>query len=469
MSVNRLQALGLSGRVYHDRRDAGRQLGERLQAFAGTDTVVVGLPRGGIPVAFEVARALDAPLDLLVVRKVGAPGHPELGMGAVAEGGVRVLNEDVLRSLLVSAEELEHAVARAEAELDARARRYRGERPALDLEGRTVILVDDGLATGGSARAAARALRDRKPDRLVLAVPVGAPDSIDALGGEFDEILCLQAPETMWAIGLWYEDFGQTSDEEVAALLAQASAAAEHAIAAGTDAADPPPDAAVRQRQALIPLADGGQIIGDLVAPTDPVGVVVFAHGSGSGRHSPRNRQVAAALNDAGLATLLIDLLTVDEERHRANVFDIALLAQRLAAATHWVCEQPDLDSLALGYFGASTGAGAALWAAAQLGDQVNAVVSRGGRPDLAIPRLGDVRAATLLIVGGLDTVVIQLNRDALAQLRCEARLEIVPGATHLFEEPGTLEAVQRLAAAWFTYHLTRGGPGPQTQPRPAA
>ncbi len=469
MSASRLEALGLRGWVFHDRRDAGRQLGERLQPLVGADAVVVGLPRGGIPVAFEVARAVDAPLDVLVVRKIGAPGHPELGMGAVAEGGVRVFNDDVLRSLLVSAEELEHAVARADAELRARAQLYRGERAALDLEGRPVILVDDGLATGGSARAAARAIRSRRPGRLVLAVPVGAPESIAALEGDFDDIVCLQAPETLWAIGLWYEDFGQTSDAEVAALLVEAQEPA--GVAHPTDpplpalpgAADPPQIGAASRRAARVPLPDGGQIIGDLVAPADAAGIVVFAHGSGSSRHSPRNRQVAAALNDAGLATLLIDLLTIEEERHRANVFDMRLLAQRLAAATRWVLEQPDLERHALGFFGASTGAGAALWAAADLGDQVRAVVSRGGRPDLAAPRLAEVRAPTLLIVGGLDTVVIQLNRDALAELRCQAHLEIVPGATHLFEEPGTLDAVRRLAAEWFARHLTQSGPAPQT------
>ena len=188
--------------------------------------------------------------------------------------------------------------------------------------------------------------------------------------------------------------------------------------------------------------------------PESPAGLVVFAHGSGSSRHSPRNRQVAGALNAVGLATLLIDLLTLDEERHRANVFDIELLAGRLTAATRWVRDQPGLRDLGIGYFGASTGAGAALWAAAEVPEQVKAVVSRGGRPDLAAPRLAAVRAPTLLIVGGHDDIVIDLNRQALAQLRCEAALEIVPGATHLFEEPGTLEAVQRLAADWLVRHL---------------
>jgi putative phosphoribosyl transferase len=209
-----------------------------------------------------------------------------------------------------------------------------------------------------------------------------------------------------------------------------------------------------------IPVGGGEHVVGDLLVPERAAGLVVFAHGSGSSRHSPRNRQVAAALNQAGHATLLIDLLTLDEERHRANVFDIEMLAGRLVGATRWVREQPDLRHLGLGYFGASTGAGAALWAAANLGEEVQAVVSRGGRPDLAAPRLMDVRAPTLLIVGGHDDIVIELNRRALAQLRCQAELQIVPGATHLFEEPGRLEAVQRLAADWFTRYLARAPAG---------
>ena len=418
---------------------------------------MIGLPRGGVPVAFEVARALAAPLDVLVVRKIGAPGNPELGIGAVAEGGVRFLNEESLRLLQVSPEELSHTVARAERELQERSQRYRGVRAPLDVSGRTVILVDDGLATGGTARAAARCLRERGPGRLVLAVPVGAPESIRALKGEFDEIVSLLVPELMWAIGYWYENFGPTSDEEVATLLAQAerapAAPGEAAPTAAALAASDPP----RREEVRIPVDGGAEVVGDLVVPENAAGIVVFAHGSGSSRHSPRNRQVAVALNEAGHATLLMDLLTVDEERYRANVFDIELLAGRLGAATTWVREQPDLHALGLGYFGASTGAGAALWAAAEQGDQVQAVVSRGGRPDLAAPRLAQVLSPTLLIVGGHDDIVIELNRQAFAQLRCEAQLEIVPGATHLFEEPGTLEAAQRLAVDWFTRHLAPG------------
>jgi putative phosphoribosyl transferase len=199
---------------------------------------------------------------------------------------------------------------------------------------------------------------------------------------------------------------------------------------------------------------------GTLGVPRDPRGVVLFAHGSGSGRHSPRNRFVAQALRDAGLATLLIDLLTADEEAidaHTAHLrFDIGLLARRLVGATDWLLGNAETTPLRIGYFGASTGAGAALVAAAERPEAVGAVVSRGGRPDLAGAALPRVRAATLLIVGGADVPVIGLNRQALERLgTADKQLVIVPGATHLFEEPGALEEVARLAGDWFLGHLS--------------
>jgi putative phosphoribosyl transferase len=198
---------------------------------------------------------------------------------------------------------------------------------------------------------------------------------------------------------------------------------------------------------------------GNLTLPQNSRGIVLFAHGSGSSRHSPRNRYVARALNEAKLATLLIDLLTLHEEVIDARTaqlrFDIDLLAERLVDATDWLIQFPDTKHLAIGYFGASTGAAAALAAAAVRQDAVAAIVSRGGRPDLAGPALPQVRAPTLLIVGGNDGQVIELNRQALAQLRCEKQLMIVPGATHLFEEPGALDEVARLARDWFERHLT--------------
>lgn len=215
----------------------------------------------------------------------------------------------------------------------------------------------------------------------------------------------------------------------------------------------PPVAPAVVRKDVAIP-AGRALLPGSLAVPSEARGIVLFAHGSGSSRFSPRNVQVAETLNDAGLVTLLFDLLTEEESADRANVFDVPLLADRLLAATAWVEGRPELCDLPIGYFGASTGAAAALSAAAAGG--VAAVVSRGGRPDLAEPRLADVRAPTLLIVGGNDEIVLELNRDALARLTCEAELHVVEGATHLFEEPGALEEVARLARNWFAQHLGR-------------
>jgi putative phosphoribosyl transferase len=198
---------------------------------------------------------------------------------------------------------------------------------------------------------------------------------------------------------------------------------------------------------------------GDLTIPPGASGIVLFAHGSGSSRHSSRNRYVAQQLQSGGLATLLLDLLTIAEERIDSQTahlrFDIGLLARRLIGATDWLAENPATQHLRVGYFGASTGAGAALVAAAERPAVCDVVVSRGGRPDLASAYLHRVQAATLLIVGSFDTTVVALNRQALAQMNCEKQLEIVPGASHLFEEPGKLEIVARLALDWFTGHLS--------------
>ena len=217
----------------------------------------------------------------------------------------------------------------------------------------------------------------------------------------------------------------------------------------------PSSDPLQRERDVTF-LSGGARLAGNLTVPGNAHGLVVFTHGSGSSRFSPRNRHVAAALNAAGLGTLLFDLLTPDEERHRSNVFDIGLLAGRLLDVTAELRTMPAVPPN-LGYFGASTGAAAALYAAADPAASAAAIVSRGGRPDLAGPKLAQVRAPTLLIVGGLDHTVIELNRAAQSDLQCENQLRIVPGATHLFEEPGTLDAVARLATSWFTDHLAPG------------
>lgn len=437
--------------IFHDRLDAGRRLAARLSYLRGQDVVVLGLPRGGVPVAAEVAKGLGAPLDVIVVRKLGVPFQPELAMGAVGEDGVLVTNDKIVRMTGISSDEFTLVETRERDEVKRRAKRFRADRPRVSISGRIALVVDDGIATGSTAQAACKVARAHGAVKVLLAVPVGAADAVRMLSNDADEVICLQIPDNFFAVGEWYQDFSATSDEEVVDLLREASETipSKPSAAQSVVAEDPP-----GRDEEIEVIAGSIALAGHLTVPEAAIGVVIFAHGSGSSRHSPRNRAVAAALNRTGLATLLFDLLTPAEEADRSNVFDIELLAERLLNATRWLHRQTGLVDLPIGYFGASTGAAAALWAAADPESEIAAVVSRGGRADLAGSRLPNVRAATLLIVGGNDEVVIEMNRLAEAQLRCEKKLVIIPGATHLFEEPGALERVAELAADWFVAHM---------------
>ncbi len=435
---------------FTDRADAGRVLAEELAFYANRpDVIVLGLPRGGVPVAYEVACALRAPLDVFLVRKLGAPGHEELAMGAIASGGVVVINDEVIDALKISQEELHAEVESERRELERRETVYRGGRPLAPVKGKTVILIDDGLATGSTMRAALAALRKYEPAQVVVAVPVGASSTCAEFEAIAHRCVCAIAPEHFRSVGLWYEDFAQTTDDEVSSLLARALARQAESSDAPQKSAQP----AVLEREVTID-AGGRTLQGILGLPHHARGVILFAHGSGSGRNSPRNQYVARVLQEASLATLLVDLLEDQEASDRSKVFDIALLAARLRSAALWLAGRPETAGLSLGYFGASTGAGAALVAAAQAPDSVAAIVSRGGRPDLAGDALPLVTAPCLLVVGGNDQVVLDLNRKAYERMNCLRRLSVVPGATHLFSEPGTLEEVAHRARDWFVQYL---------------
>jgi putative phosphoribosyl transferase len=281
------------------------------------------------------------------------------------------------------------------------------------------------------------ALRRIGVGRIAIAVPVGARETCENLRAIADELICLHAPGDFRAVGLWYEDFGEVSDSEVRALLESASG--------------------VEEREVEID-AKAVTLAGSLSVPKGARALVLFAHGSGSSRHSPRNRYVASALRSSKIATLLMDLLTAGEERAEAASghlrFNIDLLASRLFSATEWAAVQPAIKELPKGYFGASTGAAAALVAAGEPKSGISAIVSRGGRPDLAGEALTRVSAPTLLIVGSRDEHVLALNQQAKAKMRERVELAIVPGATHLFEEAGALERVASLARSWFEQHL---------------
>ena len=433
-----LSRAGTAHRRFRDRSEAGRLLAHELVArnvaeCADGELVVVGLARGGVEVAAEVAAALHAPLDALAVRKVGHPLQPEYGIGAVAPGGIEYLHAP---GWLTEAElaEAVHAAKDAVAALDVS---LHERREPLSLAGATCVLVDDGLATGGTMIAAVRWARAQGARRVVVAVPVGAAETVSRIerDADVDAVICLVSPFDLLAVGRWYEDFHQVSNADVVELLS-----ASHAPDCVTFAAE------LTVANVLLPA--------DLTIPSSPTGWVVFAHGSGSSRHSPRNVGVSTALNRAGMATMLFDLLTDEEGADRRNVFDVGLLAQRLVAATTWLFDHTASRGLPVGDFGASTGGAAALRAASELGDRISAVVTRGGRPDLAWDSLHFVRAPTLLIVGSADPVIVELNEAAATQLRCPNELEVIRGATHLFEEPGALEQVAALAAAWFAKYF---------------
>ncbi|MCE5232416.1 MAG: phosphoribosyltransferase family protein [Mizugakiibacter sp.] len=421
---------------FRDRADAARQLAQALDACRGQHPLVLAIPRGAVPMGRILADALQGDLDVVLVRKLGAPGNPEFAVGAIDERGTVWLAPHAARSGADPAY-VERESARQLALIRERRARYRGGAPSLDAAGRIAIVVDDGLATGATMAAALRAVRAQGPARLICAVPVAAPESLAGVGHLADEVVCLAQPPDFYAVGAYYLHFPSIDDDMVAALLARPLRAV-------------PADEPAQARAVRVP-TDGVVLEGDLRVPAQPRGLVLFAHGSGSSRHSPRNRSVAEVLNAAGIATLLLDLLTPGEDRDRAMRFDIPLLTARLGAALAWARAEPTLRALPLGLFGASTGAAAALATAATHVAAVAAVVSRGGRPDLASAQaLAAVRAPTLLIVGAADVEVLALNRQALARLQAPAELVVVPGATHLFEEPGTLAAVARQAAAWF-------------------
>ena len=311
--------------MFRDRIEAGRQLAEHLLHLKDQDVVVLGLPRGGVPVAHQVAMALDSPLDVIVVRKLGVPYQPELAMGAIGEEGVRIIDPHIVSMAGVSAEELAEVERAERAELDRRARLFRGSRPREPLQGRVAVIVDDGIATGSTARAAAQVARELGAARVVVASPV-APGEVRArLGRDADEVIVVETPEPFYAIGQFYLDFSQTVDEEVTAILERAGpTSAAGSVSSPMSADDPPP---IDQEVSVA--VGGAGLGGHLTVPDGSMGTVLFAHGSGSSRHSPRNRHVAEALNRAGLGTLLFDLLTPAEESDRTNVFDIGLLALR--------------------------------------------------------------------------------------------------------------------------------------------
>ncbi|QDK38614.1 erythromycin esterase family protein [Bdellovibrio sp. NC01] len=425
-----------------NRMTAGKLLAERIADLHLQNPIVIALPRGGVPVGFVVASTLRCSLDVTMTKKVGAPDNPELAIGAVGEDGTTVLNQELVQYLKIEKALIKKLAANKTKEIAQQIKKFRTNKTRETLNGKDVIVVDDGLATGATMIAALQVLRKQNPRKVIVALPVAPADSIQPLKEVADEVVCLLAPKNFTAVGLWYEDFDQVSDEEVIRLLELS----RHE------------QSFIQERE--ITIEDGpDSVTGDLTLLNNSKGLIIFAHGSGSSRKSPRNQYVATELNKIGFSTLLFDLLTDEEAANRANVFNIPLLARRLNLATDKMASLPETSSQPIGYFGASTGAGAAIMAAAQSSKKIFAVVSRGGRPDLAAEALRKVTSPCLLIVGGNDEPTLSLNREASLQIKsCE--LVVVPGATHLFEEEGTLAEVVEHASSWFLFQIN-GSPNP--------
>ena len=420
---------------FHNRSDAGQALAHALEGHRSKQPLVLGLPRGGVPVAWEIARVLNTDLDVLVVRKLGVPWQPEFAFGAIGEGGVTVIDRSICESTGLDDRDVQAVLQRERSELNRRVNLFRGSQPMSNVTNREVIVVDDGMATGSTMVAAVEVLRKLGAARIVVAVPVASTQAVERVSSRVDELICLHTPEPFYSVGTHYENFPQESDGQVRTLLAGMGSLP--VFIPSTNLSDQP---------ILLP--------GTLNLPIDGKGIVIFAHGSGSSRFSSRNVHVAQILNSAGIGTLLFDLLTIDEAEHRNNVFDIDLLATRVEAAIDFLKSHAEWAHAPIGLFGASTGAAAALVAAARRPKEVDAVVSRGGRPDLAGTSLPFVEAPTQLIVGGRDQAVIGFNELAAERLHCPHQLIIIPGATHLFEERGTLDQAAHFAKDWFSSHL---------------
>jgi putative phosphoribosyl transferase len=423
---------------YRNRRDAGRALAVALERFRGRpDLLVLGLPRGGVVVAYEIAQALGAPLDVLVVRKIGLPGAEEVAAGAVGPDGLTVFNPKI--ASLVAGDELRRLAEAARLEVARRQRLFRDGAPPLSVSGRCVLVVDDGIATGASTRAAVRVLRAMHPSEIVIATPVAAGDALAALHHEADQTICLATPEAFHSVGTWYDDFVQAEDRQVLALLHRARAIAEP-----------------RRRHVAEPSLDHVRIrAGDtlldaeLAIPPHPRAVVIVA----------QDGTIVPSLGAVGLATLRIELVPGPDggNRRRDVRYDTPALTDRMVDVVDWAASHPALAGLPVGIHAASTVAAAGLAAAAARRPQVRAVVCRGGRPDLAATSLRRVHAPTLLVVGADDRSVLGFNRRA-ADLLPDGHVVTVPGAHHMFAEPGALEQANALARDWLVAHLLPPG-----------
>lgn len=422
---------------FKDREEAAYELVPRLLDLKGQKPIVLGVPRGAIPMAKIVADALGGELDVMLVKKLGHPLHPEFALGSVTEDGHILLGIGASQYGF-SQEYFETEALRTAEDLQRKRQLYTQGKTPIPVAGRNVVVVDDGIATGATMLAAVQSLKEHGAGRIVVASPVASPQAIMLLEREGVEVRALKVPEHFGAVGYYYESFAQVSDAEVGAYF--------------------------RIQPGKIEIKGKNLQLNATIGTAEKAkGLVIFAQGAGLGRLSPLNEQneyIAEILNQHGISTVLADLLTEEEAEERRHVFDIEFLAERLNAVTDWVGDQSFARDLPLGIMGSSTGGGAAIQAAATSRRRISAVVLRGGRPDMAREYLAMVKTPILLMVGEYDEAVILMNRYAFSKMtafaRTEKRLSIIPGAGHLFEEPGALKQVAEKALEWFLKHFEK-------------
>ena len=422
---------------FTDRSEAGRRLAERVRPYAVSDPLVLALPRGGVPVGAALARRLDADFDVLVVRKIGLPGRPELGVGAIAEDGSVLFDDRALARMRVPRQALAGTVDAERAELDRRRRVDRGERPPLNIAGRDCVVVDDGAATGGTARAALRMVRQAGPAQLVLAVPVASGEAIDMLKEEVDAVVVLGVPDGFRAVGEWYRDFGRLSDGHVTAIMSEM----------GRGRSRPGSTARrVRIRAGDVRLG------GDLTLPSALRGAVVLSFGEGRG--DPRWRAIASVLQRAGYATLMLDLLVGEERSSVGGGAAVEALAERLSSAVTWLRRTAGIAGEPVGVLGSGAAAPAALVTAARRPSDVAAAVVYGGRIDLADPALPDVRAPVLVMLESHDSFVREWGEWARGRLGGHTDLKVMSSVEQLLRGAGEWRQVAVETQDWFDRFL---------------
>lgn len=421
--------------LFRNRIDAGQRLAESLKGYQGSDAVVLGIPRGGVPVAAEVARSLGLPLDVAVARKLGAPGQPELAIGACTANGGLYLNDDLIHDLGVGEAYLDREVERKRAEARDRELRFRGGRPSPALTGRIVILVDDGLATGATIRAAVQSVRRAGPSKLVAAVPVGAPESCASLRGEVDELVCLWEPDGFMAVGQFYRDFSPTEDDEVERILREASRDTH--------------------REVTFRNSRGRRLAGTLLLPRDAERppVVLFAHGFNSSRRSSRNLMIAERLVASGIAAFLIDFTGHGDSEGDIRDATVEQMADDLRSAIDYISAEAAVDAERIGLSGSSSG-GIVSAREAAWDERVRVLVLRSVPAEDLFEAAARIRATTLVIAGANDIPIVEEDRALADVIAGPHHFDVVPHAGHLFERPGEMERVTDLSVDWFVSHL---------------